>query len=67
MTFAGYDAYQPPVGTILYYDTSADALSIGAGNDDYAAVKVTSAVSATDGSFQGLLLPQGKPYGQKQS
>ena len=67
MTFAAYGAYQPPVGTILYWDTTGDALSIGAANDDYPAVKVVTAVSATDGSFEGLLLPQGKPYGQEQS
>lgn len=68
MTFAAYGGgYQPPVGTILYWDTSAGALSIGAGNDDYPAVKVVTAVSATDGSFSGLLLPQGRPYGQEQS
>lgn len=67
MTFAAYGAYQPPVGTILYWDTSAGALSIGAANDDYPAVKVVTAVSATDGSFEGLLLPQNMPYGQEQS
>lgn len=67
LTFDAYGAYQPPVGTILYWDTSAGALSIGAANDDYAAVKVVTAVSPTDGSFEGLLLPQGAPYGQEQS
>lgn len=67
MTYAGYGSSQPSVGTILYWDTTADALSIGAANDDYPAVKVVSAVSATDGSFDGLLLPQGRPYGQEQS
>ena len=67
MTYAAYGAYQPPVGTILYFNTSTGALSIGAANDDYAAVKVVTAVSATDGSFDGLLLPQGRPYGQEQS
>jgi hypothetical protein len=68
MTFAAYGGgYQPVVGTILYWDTSAGALSIGAANDDYPAVKVVTTVSSTDGSFDGLLLPQGKPYGQMQS
>jgi len=67
MTFAGYGSYQPPVGTILYWDTTASALSIGAANDDYPAVKVMTAVSSTNGAFDGLLLPQGKPYGQEQS
>lgn len=57
MTFAAYGAYQPPVGTILYWDTSASALSIGSATDDFPAVKVITAVSATDGSFDGLLLP----------
>ena len=67
MTFAGYGEVQPAAGTILYWDTSAGALSIGSANDDYAAVKCVTAVSATDGSFTGLLLPQGKPVGQDQS
>jgi len=67
MTFADYVGYQPPVGTILYWDTTGAALSIGAANDDYAAVKVVTTVSSTDGSFEGLLLPQGRPYGQMQS
>lgn len=67
MTYAGYGQVQPAVGTVLYWDTTAGALSIGSANDDYAAVKVVTAVSATDGSFDGLLLPQGKPVGQDQS
>lgn len=68
MTFAAYGGgYQPPAGTILYWDTTAAALSIGAANDDFPAVKVVTAVSATDGSFDGLLLPQGKPYGAEQA
>lgn len=67
MTYAGYGSVQPAAGSILYWDTSAGALSIGRGNDDYAAVKCVSAVSATDGSFDGLLLPQGAPIGQDQS
>lgn len=57
MTFSAYGAYQPPVGTILYWDTSAPGLSIGSATDDFPAVKVITAVSATDGSFDGLLLP----------
>ena len=56
----------PPIGTILYWDTTGSALSIGAGNDDYPAVKVVTLPSAT-GAFEGLLLPQGRPYGQEQS
>jgi len=67
MTYANYVDVQPPVGTILYWDTTGAALSIGAANDDYPAVKVVTAVSASDGSFEGLLLPQGRPYGQEQS
>ncbi len=58
---------QPAVGTILYWDTTASLLSLGSANDDYAAVKVVEAVSATDGVFLGLLLPQSKPVGQDQS
>lgn len=53
------------IGTILYWDTTASALSLGAANDDYPAVKAVTAPSST--AFQGLLLPQGKPYGQMQS
>ena len=56
----------PPVGTILYWDTTGSALSIGAANDDYPAVKVVTLPSST-GAFDGLLLPQGRPYGQEQS
>lgn len=67
MTFAGYGSVQPAAGTVLYWDVSAGALSIGSANDDYAAVKVVTAVSSTDGSFDGLLLPQNKPVGQDQS
>ena len=67
MTWDFYAASQPPVGTILYWDTTAGLLSLGAANDDYAAVKVVTAVSATDGSFDGLLLPQGRPVGADQS
>lgn len=68
LTFAAYGGGSSvPAGTILYWDTSAGALSIGAANDDYPAVKAVTAVSATDGSFDGLLLPQSNPYGQEQS
>src|SRR5512135_1210144 len=56
----------PSIGTILYWDTTASALSIGAGNDDYPAVKVVTTPDA-NGAFNGLLLPQGRPYGQEQS
>jgi len=63
MTFSGQGTVN--AGSILYWDTSAGALSIGAANDDYAAVKAVTAVSNT--VFNGLLLPQGKPYGQEQS
>jgi predicted RecA/RadA family phage recombinase len=66
--YAGIGAGQlPPAGTILYWDTSAGTLSIGYANDDYAAVKVVTVPSATDGSFNGLLLPNTKPVGQEQS
>lgn len=57
----------PAIGTILYWDTSAATLSNGAANDDYPAVKCVTAVSATDGSFSGLLLPQTKAKGQDQA
>jgi predicted RecA/RadA family phage recombinase len=67
MTYAGYGSVQPAIGSILYWDTSAGALSIGRANDDYTAVKCVTAVSATNGSFNGLLLPQGAPIGQDQS
>lgn len=71
MTYAAYagkgSGTLPVAGTILYWDTSASALSMGAANDDYPAVKVVTDVSATNGSFDGLLLPQSRPYGQEQS
>jgi predicted RecA/RadA family phage recombinase len=63
MTFSG--AGTVSIGTILYWDTTGSALSIGAANDDYAAVKAVTAPVST--AFQGLLLPQGAPYGQEQS
>lgn len=65
MTFAPYGGVgsgpQPAIGTILYWDVANAALSNGCGANDFAAVKCVTAVSATDGSFDGLLLPQGKP------
>jgi len=71
MTFTPYagkgSGSLPSIGTILYWDTTGSIFSMGAANDDYAAVKCVTAPSATDGSFQGLLLPQGRPYGQEQS
>ncbi|MBI4708236.1 MAG: DUF2190 family protein [Candidatus Omnitrophica bacterium] len=57
----------PSIGTILYWDTTTGALSIGAANDDYPAVKVVTTPSSSTGAFDGLLLPQGRPYGQEQS
>ena len=65
--YAGLGGVTVAAGSILYWDTSAGALSIGYANDDYPAVKCVTAVSATDGSFDGLLLPQTKPVGQEQS
>ncbi len=56
----------PPIGTILYWDTTGSLLSIGAANDDYPAVKVVT-LPDSSGAFEGLLLPQGRPYGQEQS
>ena len=56
----------PSIGTILYWDTTTGALSIGAANDDYPAVKVVTTPDSS-GAFDGLLLPQARPYGQMQS
>jgi len=68
MTFAAYGGLgSTAAGSILYWDTTAGALSIGAANDDFPAVKCVTAPSATDGSFDGLLLPQTRPYGQMQA
>jgi len=69
MTFANYGGtVLPAAGSILYWDTTASALSLGAANDDYAAVKcVTAPTAAGLGAFEGLLLGQSKPYGQEQS
>lgn len=66
LTFAAYAGNQPAKGTLLYWDTTASALSIGAADDDYLVGKVVTAVSSTDGSFQMLLLPQDRPYGGEQ-
>lgn len=67
MTFDYYAGVAPTAGSILYWDTTGGVLSIGAANDDFPAVKVVTAVSASDGSFNGLLLPQTRPYGQMQA
>lgn len=71
MTFAAYGGMVtggiPTAGSLLYWDTTAAALSIGAASDDFPAVKCVTAPSATDGSFQGLLLPPTRPYGQMQA
>ena len=67
MTWDFFATSQPVAGTILYWDTTASALSLGSANDDYPAVKVVKTVSSTDGSFDGLLLPQSRPVGQDQS
>lgn len=57
MTFSGSGTVS--AGTILYWDTSASALSIGSASGDYPAVKAVTAVSST--AFDGLLLPQTRP------
>lgn len=68
MTFANYGGLgSTAAGSILYWDTSASTLSIGAANDDFPAVKCVTAPSASDGSFDGLLLPPTRPYGQMQA
>lgn len=73
MTFSHYAGVGagplPAAGSILYWDTSAATLSNGSASDDYAAVKCVTAVSATDGSFEGMLLPQanGRAVGQDHS
>jgi predicted RecA/RadA family phage recombinase len=70
MTYANYGgAVLPAAGSICYWDTSANALSNGGANDDFAAVKCITGVSAVDGSFEGLLLDSanGKPIGQTQA
>lgn len=65
--YAGLESITLAIGSILYWDTTAAKLSMGYANDDYPAVKCVTAVSAADGSFEGLLLPQYKPVGQEQS
>lgn len=67
LTWDFYATSQPAVGTILYWDTSTGLLSLGSASGDYPAVKVVEAVSSTDGSFLGLLLPQGRPNTVDQS
>ena len=61
MTFAHYAGIGagslPAVGTILYWDVANATFSIGSGANDYPAVKCVTAVSATDGSFDGLMYP----------
>ncbi len=61
LTWDFFATSQPPVGTILYWDTSTSLLSIGSASGDYPAVKVVEAVSAVNGVFLGLLLPQSRP------
>jgi predicted RecA/RadA family phage recombinase len=57
LTFAAFGglAAQLPAGSILYWDVLNATLSIGSGVNDYPAVKCITAVSTTDGSFEGLL------------
>ena len=57
----------PAIGTILYWDVANAALSIGAGANDYPAVKVVTTPDGTTGAFDGLLLPQGEPFTAEQS
>lgn len=64
--FGGLDGVSIPAGSLLYWDTSAGALSIGYGDDDYAAVKVVTAVNQSTGAFEGLLLNQFAPMNQEQ-
>lgn len=70
MTYANYGGtVLPAAGSICYWDTSAAALSNGSANDDFAAVKCMTAVSAVNGAFEGLLLASanGRPVGQDQA
>lgn len=73
MTFAAYAGVGggslPAIGTILYWDTANATLSNGGGNNDFPAVKCITAVSATDGSFDGMLLPManGRPKNADQA
>lgn len=70
MTYSAFGSGTlPAAGSLAYWDTSASALSNGSANDDYPAVKCITAVSSTDGSFDGLLLPSAneRPVGQDHS
>lgn len=67
MTYPNFVDVQPAAGSILFWDTTVGGLSIGSANDDYVAVKCVTAVSSSDGSFEGLLLPQSRPVGQDHS
>lgn len=71
MTFSPYAGIGsgplPAIGTILYWDVANAILTNGCGANDYAAVKCVTAVSSTDGSFSGLLLPPGRPKTADQS
>lgn len=57
LTFSGQGTVSQ--GTLIYWDTSAGALSIGVASGDFAVGKAVTAVSAT--AFDMLLLPQGIP------
>jgi len=57
----------PAIGTILYWDVANATLSIGAGANDYPAVKAVTTPDGTTGAFDGLLLPQGEPFTAEQS
>ena len=65
--YAGLGAMTIPAGSILYWDVANSKLTIGRGANDYAAVKCVTAVSLTDGSFDGLLLPPAPPKTNDQS
>lgn len=71
LTFGGYGGVGagplPAAGSILYWDVANATLSNGSGVNDYAAVKCVTAVSSVDGSFDGLLLPPGRPKTSDQS
>ena len=69
LTFAAYGGLgaQVPAGSILYWDVSGAALSIGSSSTSYPVVKTVTAISTTDGSFEGMLLPPTKPVSVDQS
>lgn len=71
LTFSPYNGIGsgplPAAGSLLYWDVANAILSNGCGVNDYAAVKCVTAVSSADGSFEGLLLPQGRPKTNDQS